>query len=82
MTLKQRYIRLGRKEPNRMQLVTQTRIPSIRGLLQSIKSFINMARMDGIMVAVEVEEVEDVNMVVELIVDQAVENLKLDVCRG
>jgi hypothetical protein len=82
MTLKQRYIRLGRKEPNRMQLVTQTRIPNIRGLLQSIKSFINMARMDGIMVAVEVEEVEDVNMVVELIVDQAVENLKLDVCRG
>jgi hypothetical protein len=82
MTLKQRYIRLGSKEPNRMQLVTQTRIPSIRGLLQSIKSFINMARMDGIMVAVEVEEVEDVNMVVELIVDQAVENLKLDVCRG
>jgi hypothetical protein len=65
-----------------MQLVTQTRIPNIRGLLQSIKSFINMARMDGIMVAVEVEEVEDVNMVVELIVDQAVENLKLDVCRG
>jgi hypothetical protein len=82
MTLKQRYIRLGRKEPNRMQLVTQTRIPNIRGMLQSIKSFINMARMDGIMVAVEVEEVEDVNMVVELIVDQAVENLKLDVCRG
>jgi hypothetical protein len=37
MILKQRYIRLGRRKPNRLQFITQMRIPSTRGLASNHK---------------------------------------------